>query len=144
MGLLDFNYPQSAPSGLLSPPPGAASPEAQKWADALSVVSAALKDAGAYMQHNPAAAGNVAAVVRQRAGLQPANAATSQLIGLPPTILTALLLHAAQQNPNAGAAGAPMLSQQQAPQNPPQLPNQTQTAPLAPGQNPGWAVQKVR
>lgn len=61
MGLLD---PQTVPSGLLSP--GAPGSSAQKWANALAVMSAGLKDAGAYLQHDPAAAGNVAALAAGR------------------------------------------------------------------------------
>ena len=164
MGILDTNYPQTDASGLLSPAAATGiAPGQQKWLDALGAVSAGLKDAGAWLQHNPAAAGNVAAFARQRAGLQPANAVPSVLAHLSPNILAALLLHAAQQNatgasvtaPNqmggqAVATGptqmplqtapAPMLQQPPAPQ----LPNSIPTAQPMPAQNSGWGVQKVR
>lgn len=154
MGLLDVNYPQTEPPGLFSPGPVTAmAPGQQKWLDALAAVSAGLKDAGAYLQHNPAAAGNVAAFVRQRAGLQSANGVPSMPSNLSPAVLAALLLHAAQQNPaivaqpsqtssQPGAVGSAPAQMLQA--GAPQSANQTQTSQTMPAQNPGWAVQKVR
>jgi hypothetical protein len=58
--------PQPTPQqpGLLYP--GAPSPEQQKWMDALGGFAASLKDAGAYLQHQPEAANNVAAFNDQR------------------------------------------------------------------------------
>jgi hypothetical protein len=109
MGLLDFFASNaangSAPllgqqpsvSGLLAPPQPAANPAQQKWMDALGVISAGLRDAGAYLQHQPQAAGNVAAFVRQRGGLQTPGAISPTLAGLPPMITAALLLNAAHQ-----------------------------------------------
>jgi len=148
MGILDTNYPQTEPSGLLSPVAATGIPSGQqKWLDALSAVSAGLKDAGAYLQHNPAAAGNVAAFARQRAGLQPINAVPSVLANLSPNVLAALLLHAAQQNAAVGAnATAPNQTGSQSgvaatALGPAQPANQTQTMPA---QNSGWGVQKVR
>ena len=62
MGLLDYlgNLfgPSQGPAALL---PQQQSPSQQKWMDALGGFSAALKDAGAYLQHRPEAAGNVTA-----------------------------------------------------------------------------------
>lgn len=158
MGLLDS---QTTQPGLLSS--GAPGSQAQKWANALAVMSAGLKDAGAYLQHDPAAAGNVAALARQRAGLQPANATPSLLAALSPAVVAALLLHAAQQKaavdpgmatPNQtgsqpGAAGSAQIPAQNAPApmlqpTAPQLSNPMPTAQTLPVQNPGWGVQKVR
>lgn len=158
MGLLDS---QTTQPGLLSS--GTPGSQAQKWANALAVMSAGLKDAGAWLQHDPAAAGNVAALARQRAGLQPANGVPSAIAALPPNVLAALLLHAAQQKaavgPNVttpdttgGQTGATRPAQmplQTAPApmlqpTAPQQPNQMPTAQTLPAQNPGWGVQKVR
>ena len=148
MGLLDTNYPQTGPSGLLSPAATGTAPGQQKWLDALSAVSAGLKDAGAYLQHDPAAAGNVAAFARQRAGLQAPNGA---LADLSPAVLAALLLHAAQQKPAAAAlpvqtGGLPgaigPAPAQILPAGAPQPANQT--SPTMPAQNSGWGVQKLR
>jgi len=105
MGLLDFinsnagNGPApllgqtQAVSGLLAPPQ--VSPAQQKWMEALGVISAGLRDAGAYLQHQPQAADNVAALARQRSGLPNPNA--SILSRLPPMVTAALLLNAARQ-----------------------------------------------
>ena len=101
MGLLDFSQPLLGQpvSGLLAPPQ-------QNWMDALRVISAGLRDAGAYMQHQPQAADNVAALARQHS--------SSMLAGLPPMITAALLLHAAQQRrtppPNSTAPQPDQLS----------------------------------
>jgi hypothetical protein len=60
--------PQQPPSPM-SPsvdPSSGATANQQKWMDAISGISAALRDAGAYMQHQPEAAGNVAAFINQR------------------------------------------------------------------------------
>jgi hypothetical protein len=122
MGLLDFftsnagdgsapllGQPQPA-FGLLAPPQPADSPAQQTWMDALGVISAGLRDAGAYLQHQPQAADNVAAFARQRSGLQPGNAISS-LAGLSPMVTAALLLSAARQRqapqPPNGAAPQP-------------------------------------
>lgn len=153
MGLLDS---QTTQPGLLSS--GTPGSQAQKWANALAVMSAGLKDAGAWLQHDPAAAGNVAALARQHAGLQPANGVPSALAALPPTVLAALLLHAAQQKAAVGSnvttpntTGGPTGAAP--PQNAPgqmlqpvasQLSNPIPTAQTLPAQNPGWGVQKVR
>lgn len=157
MGILDTNYPQTEPSGLLSPVPAAGTaPGQQKWLDALAAVSAGLKDAGAYLQHNPAAAGNVVAFARQRAGLQPLDSAPSVLGGLSPAVLAALLLHAAQQKAPVGTnltaptqtggqptAAAPVPAPPLQQPSAPQLPNSVPTAQPLPVQNSGWGVQKV-
>jgi hypothetical protein len=105
MGLLDFSQPLlgQTVSGLLAPPQ-------QNWMDALRVISAGLRDAGAYIQHQPQAADNVAALARQHSA--------SVLAGLPPMITAALLLHAAQQR------RAPQPPNSTAPQ-PEQLPTVT-------------------
>jgi hypothetical protein len=103
MGLLDFFAANAADGSaplLRQPQPvsGLLAPPQQKWMDALGVISAGLRDAGAYLQHQPQAANNVAAYSRQHGGLQTPNAIASTLAGLPPMITAALLLHAAQQN----------------------------------------------
>ena len=152
MGLLDS---QTTQPGL--PSSGAPGSQAQKWANALAVMSAGLKDAGAYLQHDPAAAGNVTALARQRAGLQPANATPSLLAALSPAVVAALLLHAAQQkaavdpgmatpNQTGSQPGSAQTPAQNAPApifqpTAPRLSNPTQALPA---QNPGWGVQKVR
>ena len=94
MGVLDFSRPLLGEpvSELLAPPQ-------QNWMDALRVISAGLRDAGAYMQHQPQAADNVAALARQHS--------SSMLAGLPPMITAALLLHAAQQRRIPPANSAP-------------------------------------
>ena len=119
MGLLDFFASnaadasplpgqQQAASGLLTPQP-ALSPAQQNWMSALGVISAGLRDAGAYVQHQPQAANNVAVLARQRSGLQTPGA--SMLARLPPMITTALLLNAARQTQAPQiAAMAPQIS----------------------------------
>lgn len=153
MGLLDS---QTTQPGLLSS--GTPGSQAQKWANALAVMSAGLKDAGAWLQHDPAAAGNVAALARQHAGLQPANGVPSALAALPPTVLAALLLHVAQRkaavdpgiaNQTGSQPGAGQTPAQNAPApmlqpTAPQQPNPMPTVQTLPAQNPGWGVQKVR
>ena len=102
MGLLDFFASNAAdnPAPLLGQPQpvsGLLAPPQRKWMDALGVISAGLRDAGAYLQHQPQAADNVAAFARQHGTLQTPNAIASTLAGLSPMITAALLLHAAQQ-----------------------------------------------
>lgn len=96
MGLLDFFTSNAADNSapLLAPQPPALSPQ-QNWMNALGVISAGLRDAGAYLQHQPQAANNVAALARRQSGLETPGA--SMLARLPPMITTALLLNAARQ-----------------------------------------------
>ncbi|HEX5278681.1 MAG TPA: hypothetical protein VFW28_01255 [Micropepsaceae bacterium] len=146
MGLLDS---QTAPADLLSP---AAADPAQKWANALAVMSAGLKDAGAYLQHDPGAAGNVAALAaaRQRRAqnaVDPANylnllAALARLSGASrPMNVPGVPL------PNGAPPAAAPLQPDPAPMLQPQQqlqPNAIPGAQPMPGQVSGWAVQKVR
>lgn len=150
MGLLDTNYPAADSPGLLSP--AAPNSGAQKWANALAAMSAGLKDAGAYLQHDPAAAGNVAALAaaRQRQAQNAADpvsylnllAALSRLAGAarpvsaPGTPLPIGPMPAAAPSQNALA---PVL-----PSSAPPQPNSIPTAQPMPGPISGWGVQKVR
>jgi hypothetical protein len=93
MGLLDylFSGSQTQPQSLLGPgeggdPANAVTTHQPDWAGALSAISAALRDAGAYMQHQPEAAKNLAAfnATRQKQ-IQDANSQTNynrMLLGL--------------------------------------------------------------
>jgi hypothetical protein len=150
MGLLD---PQTAQPGLPSPvaaQPATAS-QAQKWANALAMLSAGMKDAGAYLQHDPAAAGNVAALAAAR-HRQAQNAAD------PASYLNLLAglarLAGAARTVNAPGVplpiGAPAVTPlQNAPGQTlqpaaPQQPNPIPSVQTMPAQMSGWAVQKVR
>lgn len=150
MGILDTNYPATDSPGLLSPvAPGS---QAQKWANALAVMSAGLKDAGAYLQHDPAAAGNVAALVAARKR-QAQNAAdpASYL-----TLLAGLARLAGAARPvnvpgvplpiGAPPAALPLQNApaQMAPAAAPQQANPISSTQAMPSQMSGWAVQKVR
>jgi hypothetical protein len=94
MGLLDF----TASNG-----PGDSSPAQQNWINALGALSASLKDAGAFMQHQPEAANNVANFLRQRSAPQ-ASPVQAMLAQLPPHVLVPLILSAAQYSRPASPA----------------------------------------
>ncbi len=108
MGLLDFlaanaddDFPSGGlmklaqpVSGVLAPPQASVRPPQQNWLTALGALSAAMKDAGAFLQHQPQAATNVANFLRQQNGAPPASPTLS---GLPPNILAAALLNAARR-----------------------------------------------
>jgi hypothetical protein len=134
------------PSGLLSQPSTVPftgmTPSQQKWADALGGFSAALRDAGAYLQHQPEAAGNVAAFETQRQRLRDAIGQTNyntlllgmvpkpapapvQLFpnGLPPAAAAWLLLQRMQQNRITPALGPIQAGEQDG--NPAQTTNAT-------------------
>lgn len=143
MGLLDTNYPAEDSPGLLSP--AAPNSGAQKWANALAVMSAGLKDAGAYLQHDPAAAGNVAALAaaRQRQAQNAVDPVSYM------NLLASLARLAGAARP-VNVPGAPLpigpmpgaAPLQNAPA--PQQPNPVPSAQPMPGQISGWGVQKVR
>jgi hypothetical protein len=72
-GLFGSGQPQAQPGLMAAAQPPAAvdpftgmTPSQQKWQDAIMGMSAALKDAGAYLQHQPEAANNVAAFNQER------------------------------------------------------------------------------
>src|SRR5579863_7374956 len=118
---------QPQPSGGLT----GVTPMQQKWMDAIGGFAAALKDAGAYLQHQPEAAGNVANFNAQRQqrlqdeiGPLNYNNLLLQMIakpapaagpvfpnGLPPGVAAWLLLQQLQQG-----KGAPVSGQIQAPE----------------------------
>ena len=147
-GILDFlsgifGGDSSAPPGLLASAPQPAggpltppqiadpltgmTPSQQKWSDALGGLGAALRDAGAYLQHRPEAANNVADFTsQQHRQLQDAIGQTNYnnmllgLIarsapglgklfsaGLPPAAAAWLLLQRAQEPRTATPGEAP-------------------------------------
>lgn len=151
MGILDTNYPAANAPGLLSPP-AAANPGTQKWANALAVMSAGLRDAGAYLQHDPAAAGNVAALAaaRQRQAQNAADPAgyLNLLAGLARLAGATRPMNAPGVPLPIGAPPAPLALQnapaQMLPSPAPQQPNANSPTQTMPVQVSGWAVQKVR
>ena len=146
MGLLDS---QTASTGLLSP--SAADP-ARKWASALAVMSAGLKDAGAYLQHDPAAAGNVAALAAARQG-RAQNAADPA--GYMNLLAGLARLAGAAQPMNVPGVPLPMGAPRAAlplqnargqvlQPSGPQPPNPISPTQTMPAQNSAWSVQQVR
>jgi len=140
MGLLDylFSDSQPQPQSLLGDP----APHQANWADALGAISAALKDAGAYMLHQPEAAKNLTAfnAARQKqmqnaanqvnynrvllgllssAQPSPQSAGLPSLLGnLPPQIALPLILLHAQNSARPNQAIPPAAPQPQAPAAP--------------------------
>lgn len=125
MGLLDIfsggnQDPAAQQPGLLAPGAGGGG---TNWQNILATIAAAMKDTGAYMQHDPGAATNVAELhaARQRASDQ------AHYLNM----LAALArLPAARMLPVNGVAG---------PQIPPGSAPPVQTV----QQNPGWMVQRI-